>query len=51
MNEEYYLSYYIHEDSEKSYSVIIKFYVKWSGKAVCGVSQWDKHLDKHFFFL
>lgn len=50
MNEEYYLSYYIHEDSEKSYSVI-KFYVKWSGKAVCGVSQWDKHLDKHFFFL
>ena len=36
MLEYYYLSCYIHEDSEKSYYVI-KFYAKWFCKAVFGV--------------
>ena len=48
MLEYYYLSCYIHEDSEKSYCVI-KLYAKRFCKAVFGVNQCDDHLDKHFF--
>lgn len=48
MLEYYYLSCYIHEDSEKSYCVV-KFYAKRFCKAVFGVTQCDKHFDKHFF--
>lgn len=50
MLEEYYLRYYIHEDSGKSYGVI-KVLCETIPQSRFGVSQCDRHLDKHCFPL